>query len=223
VVVLLYKCNYCDPTITKEMRKKGMNPFKSIDTEKDAFVKDEKSKYYHIECYKKHLAQRKKMNEEEIENKLRERLEVTQKEIKEAEAKDRFLRWIMEFYDGSLPSYFLKKLQLVREGKYEGLNEPIDYLTLLDIYQKMEKFLRKNALKKNFQNVTQQMNYDLAVVVGNYGDYKRYIEKQKKNEITINDIDKQIEVTNKVISKTDNGQQEEKEFDITDVIDELLL
>lgn len=220
---MLYKCNYCDPTITKEMRKKGMKPVKSIDTEKDEFVKDEKGKYYHVECYKKHLSQRKKMNEEEIENKLRERLEVTQKEIKEAEAKDRFLRWIMEFYDGSLPSYFLKKLQLVREGKYEGLNEPIDYLTLLDIYQKMEKFLRKNALKKNFQNVTQQMNYDLAVVVGNYGDYKRYIEKQKKNEITINDIDKQIEVTNKVISKTDNGQQEEKEFDITDVIDELLL
>ena len=129
------------------MREQGVKPVKSIDTEKHEFVKDEKGKYFHAECYGYYLLEKKKMSVEEADHKVAERLLITKKEIREQEEKDKFLRWIMDYYDGTLPSYFLKKLKAVREGIYEGLNEPIDYATLLDIYQRMANYLNKIAAK----------------------------------------------------------------------------
>lgn len=219
---MFLKCNYCDPTITKKMREQGIKPIKSIDTEKDEFVKDEKGKYYHLDCYKKHLLKRKKMNAEEIEAKLYERLKITMQEIKEQEEKDRFLRWIMNFYDGSLPSYFLKKLKTVREGTYEGLNEPIDYKTLLDIYEKMASYLTKNASKKTFKNTGQRMNYDLAVVVGNYGDYKKYINRLAAESDKKQEIEKSIQEQKK-INKIIERKDQDDDFALGDVIQDLLL
>lgn len=206
------------------MREQGIEPVKSIDTEKDEFIKDEKNKYYHIKCFKEHLKKRKKMTEEQIAEKIAERIEITLSDVKESEEKNRFLQWIMNFYDGSLPSYFLKKLQSVREGTYPGLNEAIDYKTLLDIYEHMANYLKKIATKKQIKNNTQQMNYDLAVVIGNYGDYKRYKEKQKleqdKSLIANKSIDEQSKIE-KAINK--RNIVEEEEFSLSDVLDDILL
>jgi hypothetical protein len=219
-----YKCNFCDPTVTKKMKEEGIKPTKSIDTEKDEFVKDDKGKYYHLECFKSHLTKRKKLSEDEIEELLLERLEITKQENKENEEKDNFLQWIMDFYDGSLPAYFLKKLQSVREGKYQGLNESIDYFTLLDIYQHLEKYLRKIAGQKNLKNVTQQMNYDLAVVVGNYGDYKRYKAKQvleqDKTEVAKKTVSEQSKIKTALDKKKNNDGDN---FSLHDVMDDILL
>lgn len=221
---MFYKCNHCDPTITKKMRDQGLKPTKSINVENDSFVKDEKNKYYHIHCFKEHLRKRKKMNEEQIETTLEKRLEITIREMQESEERSNFLQWIMDFYDGSLPSYFLKKLKDVREGTYEGLNEPIEFLTLLDIYEHMANYLKKLAAKKQIQNVTQQMNYDLAVVVGNYGNYKRYKEKQKlehdKSESATNAINEQEKVQTAINKKKDSQNDE---FNLSDVLDDILL
>ncbi|AJA41420.1 hypothetical protein AXJ14_gp102 [Geobacillus virus E3] len=93
------------------MREKGIKPVKSIDTEKHEFVKDEKGKYFHAECYGYYLLEKKKMNVEEVDRKVAERLLITKKEIREQEEKDKFLRWIMDYYDGTLPSYFFKEIK----------------------------------------------------------------------------------------------------------------
>lgn len=216
---MLRKCHYCDP-----VTKRGEKTVKSIDTDKDDFVKDEKNKYFHLECYKKHL-KNKKMSDENINEIINELLEKQKLEIQEANEKDEFLQYIMNFYDGSLPSYFLMKLQKIRKGEYEGINESIDYVTLLDIYKHMESYLRKIAIKKQIKNTQQQMNYDLAIIVGNYGDYKKYKEKQRQNVEDTNNIEKLIkskENSKKVISRKQT-KNENEEFNLLDVIDDILL
>jgi hypothetical protein len=212
-----YKCNYCDP-----VTKRGEQPIKSIDTDGDDFIKDEKNKYYHLECYKLHLKKRKKKSDEEISQIVSDRLKEQQVEIQEAKEKDRFLTWIMDFYDGSLPSFYLKKLQSVRNGTHESIREPIDYATLLDVYGHMRNYLNKVAAKKQFNNITGRMNYDLAVVIGNYGDYKRYKERQSRSTIEESKIDNQLSMDKKVKSvQQQKGKKDE--FDITEVMDDLLL
>lgn len=219
---LLYKCNYCDPIYTKEMRQRGQKQVKTIDTSNGDFIKDNKGKYYHQKCFRNHLRD-KKMSEEEIEFEFNKQLTLTLGEVREAESKDKFLKWIMEFYDdSSLPSYFLKKLQNVRDGNYEGLSEPINYETLLDIYTYMDKYLRKLAAQKQIDKITQRMNYDLAVVIGNYGDYKKFKEKQRLNQTDNQVIEKETKVTDKV-NEINVNNKHDKEFDITDIMDDLLL
>jgi hypothetical protein len=223
---MLYKCNYCDP-----VTKKGEKPVKTVDTEIHNFIKDDKGKYYHLDCFKQHLIKRKKITDEEIISLTVNALMLkTEIEVKESIEKDRFLTWIKNFYDGSLPTYFLKKLQSVREGTHESINEPIPYETLLDIYQYMERYLQKIAATKKIENISQRMNYDLAVVVGNYGDYKRFKYKQQGFSADKEEIDKQIKIDNKLTNIDKNKQikrmsesDDDKEFDITDVIGELLL
>lgn len=210
---MLVKCSYCD---TKT--KRGEKPVKSIDIEKDDFVKD-KGKYYHTNCYKK-LLQKKKKSEPEIEQIIQEKKREQADEVKEKIQKDKFLTWIKNYYDSSLPSYFLKKVHSIRKGTYELVNEPIDYETLLDIYQLMANYLNKNAARKQFKSIVQRMNYDLAVVIGNYGDYKRYKEKQllesKQKEEVIRKIQEEMSRSNKKMN-TNN------EFSLSDVIDDILL
>lgn len=221
---MLYKCNYCDPTA-----KRGEKPVKTVDIEVDDFIKDDKGKYYHLECFKLHLVKRKKIaDQDEIDNIVSELVVKTAIEVKESREKDKFLTWIMDFYDGSLPAYFLKKLQEIRDGKHVSIKEPITYETLLDIYQYMARYLQKIAASKKIESISQRMNYDLAVVVGNYGDYKRFKQKQKGFSANKGEVERQIKVDEKLteIAKqkgNEDQSNEDKEFDITDVIGELLL
>jgi hypothetical protein len=221
---LLLKCNYCDPTITKDMREQGLKPTKSINSEVDGYVKDEKNKYYHVECYVQHLMKRKKMGEEEAREKLKIQMDLVKAELKEMEEKDKFYKWIMNFYDSSLPAYYCTKITEIINGQYEKVNEAIPYGTLLDIYEKLANFLRKNAFKKDFKNTGQRMNYDLAVVIGKYGDYKKYIEKQKIEQetakATSDTLEDQTKV-NHVLKKKEKAENED--FHLSDVLDELLL
>lgn len=214
-----YKCNYCDP-----VTKRGSTPVKSINTEADDYLRDKNGKYYHDQCYRMYLMENKKMSEESIELLVNELKKEQQKDLDENHEKDKFLRWIMDFYDSSLSSYFLRKLHDVRRGNYRGLNEPIDYATLLDIYGHMKVYLNKNASKKQFDNMGQRMNYDLAVVVGNYGDYKKYKEKKREQEIIKCDLEEELTRSSiykrNVEQKTNNDKGD---FTISDIIDDLLL
>ncbi|MED3562392.1 hypothetical protein [Bacillus xiapuensis] len=221
---MLLKCNFCDPVLTKEMRLNGLKNSKSINTETDQYVKDEKNKYYHVECYVQHLMKRKKMGEMEARDKLNVQLEKVQKELKEMEDKDRFYKWIMNFYDTALPAYFCTKISEIISGQYEKVNEPIPYTTLLDIYEMMATFLNKNAFNKSFKNKGQRMNYDLAVVLGKYGDYKSYKERMKneqdKVEITKEALDDQNKI-NHVLKK--KNEQDDEGFNLSDVLEDILL
>jgi hypothetical protein len=214
------KCNFCDPTITKKMREQGQKPVKSINTETDSYVKDEKGKYYHEQCYVHHLKKRKKLNEEEAIEKLEERKLITELEVKELIEKDNFYNWIMSTYEAPLPAYYCTKISKIRDGSYEKVHEPIDYKTLLDIYQKMEKYLKKQSIKKGIKIVGQRMNYELAIVLSNYGDYKNHLAKQKE------EINKQKEIDESIKEKKrfkEKKKSKKEEFNLSDVMDELLL
>lgn len=217
---MLLKCNYCDPTV-----KRGEKQVKTIDTDLDDYIKDERGKYYHTDCYKLFLKIKKKKSDDEIIKIIKDRKEVQELEMKETISKDKFLKWIMNYYDSSLSGYFLKKLQAVRNGTYQGINEPIDYDTLLDIYIHMANYLNKNAIKRGVNSISNRMIYDLAIVVGNYGDYKRFRDKQRQNLIDTREIEENIERA-KLIEKRKSqsvDMSKEKDFNIADIIDDLLL
>ena len=226
---MLYKCNFCDPTakVIKDSEGKRIRQekqVKTVDTSTGDFIRD-KGKYYHIECFKQHLSQRKKIDTKQFDDIVAQKLAETKVIVREAEEKDNFLKWIMEFYDGSLPAYFLKKLQTVRDGNYEGLNESIDYSTLLDIYIHMERYLNNQAIKKGFneKNIAQRMNYDLAVVVGNYNDYKRYKERQRQEVASKTIVAKALTDQKRIEEKNKTISTKKDEFNLSDVLDDLLL
>lgn len=216
------RCQVCDPPFTKEMRSKKIKPNKSINTDTDDYVKV-KNGYYHDECYIKYLTIKKKKSLEEAEKKLKELKMQQENELKELRDKEKFLNWIMDYYDGSLPTYFLKKLQSVRDGTYEGIPEPIDYSTLLDIYQHMAKYLNKLAVKKNFQKTVQRMNYDLAVVIGNYGDYKKYKKKQRANIELKSNLDNLIKEQERINQFTKTVKKNKDTFNLADVLEDITL
>jgi hypothetical protein len=206
------------------MREQGLKSTKSINPEFDEYVKDEKNKYYHVECYVQHLIKRKKIGEEEAREKLKIQLELVKVELKQMEDKDKFYKWIMNFYDSSLPAYYCTKITEIVNGQYEKVNEAISYEELFDIYDKMANYLRKNAFKKNFQNIGQRMNYDLSIIIGKYGDYKKYIEKQKLEQETTNATNSTLKdqtKVNHVLKKKEVTENED--FNLSDVLDELLL
>ncbi|PKR83523.1 hypothetical protein [Heyndrickxia camelliae] len=221
---MLLKCNYCDPKISKEMKANGIKPIKTINTSSDQYIKDEKGKYYHVECYVQHLI-KKKYTEEEARKKLEERMEITKNEIQETLDRDEFFQWIKNYYDSSLPSYFCMKVSEIVKGTHDQVNEPISYVTLLDIYRTMAVYLHKNAMKKNFKKTGQRMNYDLAVVIGNYGDYKKYKERERQSNLSKIDIESKIHESKNYsnIIKKVNKKDKNDEFDLLDVMDELLL
>ncbi|MGG1659503.1 hypothetical protein [Brevibacillus sp. NRS-1366] len=209
------KCNYCDPKHVK-----------SIDSETDDFIRDnDTKKYYHTDCFKLHLKIRKRLTDEEIESHVAERISFREQEMREKIDRDNFFQWLMNYYDTSLPSYFYMKVQSVRTGEHELVKEPIDYETLLDIYQHMESYLNKLAAKKQM-SVSSRMNYDLAVVIGNLGDYRRYKAKQITANVEAMEIENRLE-DSKVVQEIHKQRREKNksanEFDITDVMDELLL
>ncbi|GED73054.1 hypothetical protein BRE01_67560 [Brevibacillus reuszeri] len=209
------KCNYCDPKNVK-----------SIDSETDDFIRDnDTKKYYHTDCYMLHLKTRKRLTDEEIETRVSERVAYREQEIREMIDKNNFFQWLMNYYDAALPSYFYMKVQSIRTGKHELVKDPVNYETLLDIYQHMESYLNKIAAKKQM-SVSSRMNYDLAVVIGNMGDYRRYKAKQLTANVEAMEIETRLE-DGKIVQEIHRQRREKNkranEFDITDVMDELLL
>jgi hypothetical protein len=170
------RCQYCD--------KPG---FKSIDIEVDDYIKTLDKKYYHTNCYREYLNKKGKLFEE-ISGEVQFLKEVMSKELQEEVEKDQFYKWIKEYYNATIPAYYAISITEVRNGTHKYSNEPIDYATLLDLFQHMGNYLNKNANKltsngREFKTISHRMNYDLVVVLGNYTDYKNYKAKEQVNEI----------------------------------------
>lgn len=223
---MLLKCQVCDPTVTRKMRDDGVKPIKTINTKVDEYVKDEKNKYYHAGCYVQHLIKKKKMSEEEANSKLNERICTTKKELKELEQKDEFYQWIKNYYDASLPAYFCTKVAEIVKGTHERVNEPISYEILLDIYKTMAVYLHKNANRNNIKKTKDRMNYDLAVVIGNYGDYKKYKMKEKQDSLSKIDVENKINDAKRyqdMIGDRVKQSKNDNDFELLDVLEDLLL
>lgn len=221
---MYYKCNYCDPTISKEMKKEGYKTIKSINASTDDYIRDEKNKYYHSECYVMHLMTKKKLSENKAIEKLKEQKSLLKNELQEVQNKSFFYEWIKNFYDSSLSSFFCSEITKISNGTHEKINEPVLYADLLEMYQKLSNYMIKKARTIQFKSVNQRMNYDLAIVIGKYGDYKKYKEKQSQQVETILQVDSKIEDSIKYEESLKNREIINKdEFDLVDVMDDLLL
>lgn len=103
--------------------------------------------------------------------------------------------WLYETYDISfLPKYFFMNLSKVSKGTYKGLNKPVSWSDLLDMWQRklpyLEKVNLKNAQQGKIIEGMARINYDLAIILSKYDSYcawkeereaehKKMIEEQK--------------------------------------------
>lgn len=215
-----YKCQYCDP-----VTRRGEKPVKSINIEEDDFIKLLTGKYYHTECYREYLRNQTKtsFSEEEIDSKILEIKKRQEEEIQEAKEKDKFLQYIMDLYDCTLNSYFLKKVNAIRKGEDEKVSDEVTYFEMLEIYQYMKGYLNKASSKKAFQNKSQRMNYELAIVVGNIGDYREYKQKMRERQEDEQQTDHSILQMDKVNIKNLPKKKKKDEGITREDMDDLLL
>lgn len=207
-----HRCQYCD--------KPGQ---KSIDMKKDEVIKTTKG-YYHLDCYKNYLSLKKKMSPNEIEINVKELQQSMDAEIQEEKDRDNLTEWLENFYNANIPTYIFMKINDAVHGKNKLIKDEVNYNMLLEIYEKMGNYLNKVAVKKHFSRIEQRMNYDLAVVLNNINEYKRYKVRQETTEKEDKEIDELIKATNVTKSiNTNKNDNKLKDFNIADSMQDLLL
>lgn len=182
------------------------------------------SKYYCIDCYIEWATTKKKplskdIALENVSNYQKEREEKMSFQL----SKDRFNDYILNAYDLiKLNGYVWTKLSDITTGK--GLREPISYDDLLFIFQRQQAYLngvyqRNMSIGKKMTS-QQRINYDLAIVVSLYDNYKEW---KRKQEILAIETKQQIELETKQIASIKNvsKQTNKDEDDIYDIIEEL--
>lgn len=214
------RCYYCDKR--DEKTKKWS---RSLDKDKQDYVK-KNNKNYHTKCYIKFLKNKgKKNNEIDLEiYHLKEKMEEHENKIKlKNKPKNDLCDWIMNYYNiDVLPTGFFHRLTSITKGEYAKARVKISYEELLDIYKKMAGYLNKVAMNKGgFDNQSGRLYWDLAIVVNNYNDYKKWKESIHQSDENRKKIDKMIE-SDRIVSKI-KEKNVEKEFNILDDIEDLLL
>lgn len=211
-----HRCQYCD--------KPGQQ---TINMEKDEIVKIPKNYcrfkngYYHLNCFKEYLSVKKKLSSEEIEIKIKDLQQLMKEEIQEEKDKDNLAEWLENYYNANIPTYIFMKINDAVSGKNKLIKDEVNYNMLLEIYKKMSNYLNKIAIKKHFLKIEQRMNYDLAVVLNNINEYKKYKIKQESLEHETKEIDELIKVTDATRKIKENNKQED--FNIVDSMQDLIL
>lgn len=166
-----------------------------------------------------------KMNKE-VE-KEKKKLNAKLKEADRDKNKNEFVDYIKDIYNlTTIPKYTYIKLAEINNGTYKDLSEGISYEDLLYIFKRKQKyfdkvFLKNNSNGKEMKGVS-RLNYDLAIAINLYDEYKDWKRKQqilqsdiineqkKENENNINEID-----YSKIKTKVNN------ETDISDILGDL--
>lgn len=208
------KCWYCDKTGKK-----------SLDKNSQDYVKKD-GKNYHTECYKQML-KNKGIIELEIEleiKKLKQQMIEHEKEIElKNKPKNELCYWLMDFYNiDVLPTGFYHRLASITKGEYVKAKISISYEELLEIYKKMANYLNKAAMKKGgFDNESGRLYWDLAIVINNYNDYKKWKHNQSLEKVENKKIDKLIKDDMKIkhVIRKENSNN----FNIMEEMNDLLL
>ncbi len=167
------KCQHCD-----EKGHKTIN----METDKFVVVKSGKvNKFWHFDCYVKHLQKKKKM---EYEDALEMATISYENQSTEFLSKSLFYQWLYEYHEASsFSSFVFKRIDEVISGCYKNLKEPISYEDLLTMYKKQADRLNAMAIKKSrtgtgFDDSSSRVLYDMAVLVGKYDSFKKWKQKQ---------------------------------------------
>jgi len=226
---ILRKCYVCDP--------KGYKPIKTINVDKDKFIYD-KNHFYHYDCF---IKDKNKSNKNNLSNdqiiKIADEMVLNTQKIKsvmDTIDKDRLTYWLYDNYNISvLPSSFFIKLRDINKGTFnERVNVPISCYDLLQIFKKMKTYLDKvhnnNERKGKKIDLLQRVNYDLSIVLNNYDEYLKWKQKQKTEIIENGQLQEEIKSKNNIqtsniinIQKHVNKQNDNEEFNIVDLLDEV--
>lgn len=150
-------------------------------------------KWYHLDCFINDCTFKvKRKNHDEkwdyaIEN-LAKIIKDTNDFLDEYEIKDQIYRHILSAYHlSNCPQYIFTKLNGVYKGTLKGIAQPIPPTHLLDMWKQKQKWLDKQAERKNSKGDNlvgmKRVVYDLAVLCGKYGDYKKWLEAETIKEI----------------------------------------
>ena len=133
---------------------------------------------------------------------------------------------IVEHYDVvTVPPGSKRLMEDVVGGEYKGKSKPIPYRDFAQCWIELQKDIDKiySYNKQNGKQMTtmQRLNYDLAVVVGRYPDWKKAKEKHKAEVIEQQNKAKEnikIDYSRIKSTKNDNGVLD----DISDLLDDLI-
>lgn len=165
-------------------------------------------KYYHESCFTEMATQKaasKRGKPEQWQEALDNlwQLEAdTKKMIQKYFAREELNEYLLSNYDICMvPAYFWQLVADLENGKYKSKKcKPIEINVLLDIWKWGQKNLNQIALnnranRKGPQNDDDRLRYDLAILIGHVGDFKKYKarEESQRNEI-INSIKKQPKI-----------------------------
>lgn len=188
-----------------------------------------KDKYYHIQCFKDRVKQRlagkqpHKMWKDaldhisEYENDAREAIEFWF-------TRDDIYNHILDHYDViKVESPIFTRIDAVITGTYGRKSKPIDYADFVECWRygqsKLDKIARQNrAAGKNITG-TARVNYDLAVVVKKFPQWKKWQEKLKAERIETERAQREaVRINYNSMVRTEIKQ--EGLDDISDLLDE---
>lgn len=215
---------------------------KEIDITKDDYLK--KVRFMHADCYKLKYSKKfkglineqiqlirdqmsieKKEQDEKILEKERKSLEAKKKELERNNNRNLFINYIKETYDiTTIPKHFYIKLSSINNGTYQGMSEGITYEDLLYIFQRKQRYfdtvcLRNTSKGKEIKGIG-RVNYDLAIAINLYDEYKEWKRKQQiLASDTINQVKTEENKPKIDFSKIKSNVNDDS--DLSDVIDEL--
>jgi hypothetical protein len=192
--------------------------------------KNNQNQYKHFDCFvlKEFNKRGNKLSLEQIKENVLKVQKENEFYIRKMILKDKFWYWIQDVYGiVSIPSYFFVKVDSVVNGGYKGLSINIPMEHLFDMWkrkkQELDKIAMNNVKKGNGINDVGRLDYDLAVLVGKYDSYLKWLEKnkimeqdeQENKELLKNKIDlSKININNNINNKNN-------ELDIINLIDEI--
>lgn len=225
------KCQWCDTKRQELDKQNGVDikankeSYKSINKETDSYVHVSNS-YFHEDCYREKLTSgRKKYSQEEIDNKINElKVALDEKRLTDI-VRDKFYEWIKNHYQVALPTNYVLRIDSIAKGqdRNKQVYGKITYDEFLEMYQKLALFLTKKTMNIQFKNTAQRMNYELAIVIGQYENYRNFKDNVSKREVLNKDVNNKLNDSNKYNEVSNKArQQEDDNLHIGDIIDELI-
>ena len=153
-----------------------------------------KDKYYHSDCLTELATKRvQKAKHAECWDYALEHLDACEKEAKEILTytywQDKLNDHLIRHYDVVLPQRFWNIIADLTNGEFKG--KKCKAIPMQDICEtwiwaqrKLDEINRSNKMKNTGPKTdAERVNYDLSIVAGHIGDYKKFIAKQKAEEI----------------------------------------
>ena len=195
-----------------------------------------KDLYYHEECFKTLAAKRatKASSSPDWKKALDDNLVQLKKETAEALdyyiGRDDLWNHLLESYDiNSVTSYMVKTIDQIVQGEYKGKSKPIPYrefaMCWIESQKGLDTIAANNAQLGKKMTGSQRVNYDMAIVVGRYPEWKKTKNQpqQSKQELPSMAIMDSTCLLKAKQPKQANQNKQTKRRDLSDIMNDILI